>query len=286
MSGSTNSLLLFGAGAITGIVETLVIQPLDMVKTRLQLLEGSNQRLGTAFNSVYREGGVFRFYRGVLPELVGSFPTSSVMLATAEIAKRQFTEWNGGVCNTYIAFSSGIVSGYSETFVTTPFQVIKVRMQAKEHLGRYSDSVQCFRNLLRTEGVLSLFIGLGPSFWRNCSWNSVYFACLYKLKTFLPRSSSAIGDGINAGIAGAVSGGVACTVYSPFDVVKSRFQSQIYEPGVKPKYRYTVLSLVNISREEGIKALYKGLSPALLRMIVGAGVMAGTFEVLCHMISS
>jgi solute carrier family 25 2-oxodicarboxylate transporter 21 len=256
-----------------------------MVKTRLQLLEGSNQRLVPAVKSVFREGGFLRFYRGVLPELVGSFPTSSVMLATAEIAKRQMTIWNGGVCNTGIAFCSGIFSGYSESFVTTPFQVIKVRMQAKEHLGRYTDSLQCCRSLLVTEGPLSLFIGLGPSFWRNCSWNSVYFACLYKIKTLLPATKSPIGDGINATIAGAVSGGVACTVYSPFDVVKSRFQSQVYEAGVIPKYRYTIPSLILIIRTEGIKALYKGLSPALLRMIVGAGVMAGTFEVLCHTIS-
>jgi len=284
MSGSTNSALLFGAGAITGIVETLVIQPLDMVKTRLQLLEGTNQRLWPAIKSIWREGGFFRFYRGVLPELVGAFPTSSVMLATAEIAKRQMTNWNGGVCNTFIAFNSGIFSGYVESFVTTPFQVIKVRMQAKEHLGKYTDSIQCFRKLMHSEGVTSLFIGLGPSFWRNCSWNSVYFACLYKLKTLLPKSNSPLGDGINATIAGAVSGGVACTVYSPFDVVKSRFQSQIYEHGIVPKYRYTVPALIAIIQTEGIKALYKGLSPALLRMIVGAGVMAGTFEVLCHMI--
>jgi len=59
-----------------------------MVKTRLQLLEGTNQRLWPAIKSIWKEGGFFRFYRGVLPELVGAFPTSSVMLASAEIAKR------------------------------------------------------------------------------------------------------------------------------------------------------------------------------------------------------
>jgi len=284
MSSSTNSLLLFGAGALTGIVETMVIQPLDMVKTRLQLLEGMNQRLWPAVYSIWKEGGFLRFYRGVLPELVGSFPTSSVMLASAEIAKRQMTEWNGGVCNTPIAFCSGIFSGFTESFVTTPFQVVKVRMQAKEHLGKYTDSIHCFRKLLETEGLTSLFIGLGPSFWRNCSWNSVYFACLYKMKTLLPPSKSTLGDAVNATIAGAISGGVACTVYSPFDVIKSRFQSQVYEQGVVPKYRSTVPSLVLIIQTEGAKALYKGLSPALLRMIVGAGVMAGTFEVLCQWI--
>jgi len=284
MSGSTNSILLFGAGAITGIVETLVIQPLDMLKTRLQLLEGTTQRLWPAVKSIWREGGFFRFYRGVLPELVGAFPTSSFMLASAEIAKRQMTHWNGGVCNTFIAFNSGIFSGYVESFVTTPFQVIKVRMQAKEHLGKYTDSIQCFRKLMHSEGVTSLFIGLGPSFWRNCSWNSVYFACLYKMKTLLPQSHSPLGDVFKAAIAGAVSGGVACTVYSPFDVVKSRFQSQVYEKGIVPKYKDTVPAVISIIRTEGLTALYKGLTPALLRMIVGAGVMAGTFEVLCHMI--
>jgi len=30
--------------------------------------------------------------------------------------------------------------------------------------------------------------------------------------------------------------------------------------------------------------MYKGLAPALARMIVGGGVMVGTFEASCHLI--
>jgi len=287
MAGSSNvpSWKLFVAGAIGGIVETIVVQPLDFVKTRLQLNEGSNQWLFKAMRSVIKEGGLLRFYRGLLPELVGNLPTTSVMLSTAEIAKRFLTEQNGGVCNTYIAAISGIVSGYAESIVTTPFQVVKVRMQAKEHLGSYANSVHCLNRIIKTEGISAFMIGLGPSFWRNCSWNSVYFACLYKIKKSLPTATTTFGDVLSSLVAGSVSGGVACCVYAPFDVIKSRFQSQVYEPGVKPKYRqYTLQTIRYIWKHEGLGALYKGLTPALVRMIVGGGVMVGTFEFSCHML--
>lgn len=50
----------------------------------------------------------------------------------------------------------------------TPFQVVKVRMQAKEHLGRYTSSADCFIKVLRQEGPLALATGMGPTCWRNC----------------------------------------------------------------------------------------------------------------------
>jgi len=180
-----------------------------------------------------------------------------------------------------IAWMSGVVSGITESLVTTPFQVVKVRMQSKEYLGLYKNSIHCLSSIVRNEGPLAFMTGLGPSFWRNCTWNSVYFAMLFKIKSLLPETTSNTGDIFKAFFAGAISGGVACCFYAPFDVVKSRFQSQILVHGVERKYQYTIQTLTYILRNEGLRAIYKGLAPALLRMIVGGGVMVGTFEASC-----
>lgn len=60
---------------------------------------------------------------------------------------------------------------------------------------------------------------------------------------------------------------------TPFDVVKSRIQGTTKVPGVVPKYNWTYPSLVIIAREEGIRALYKGFVPKVLRLAPGGGVL-------------
>lgn len=74
---SQNPQVLFFAGALCGVTEALAVQPFDMVKTRHQLNPGLNESVYGTLVSLYAEGGVGRFYRGMLPELIGMVPKSS-----------------------------------------------------------------------------------------------------------------------------------------------------------------------------------------------------------------
>jgi solute carrier family 25 (mitochondrial 2-oxodicarboxylate transporter), member 21 len=72
-------------------------------------------------------------------------------------------------------------------------------------------------------------------------------------------------------------GAVFATCFNaPFDVVKSRFQSQL--PGQQLKYRNTLQSLATIYREEGLSSCYKGFKPKAIRMGLGGAVAMATFE--------
>lgn len=53
----------------------------------------------------------------------------------------------------------------------------------------------------------------------------------------------------------------------PLDVVKTRLQGQVHAEGMKVKYRGTVHTLRRICRDEGMRGLYRGLSPTLMGMI-------------------
>jgi hypothetical protein len=101
-----------------------------MIKTRFHLNEkGRNSSVGRAMVDIYREGGLARFYRGILPEALSMFPKTSAMFASYEIARRIIsTHLENGLCTWRSAFAAGIVSGYAEAITVTPFQVIKVRL--------------------------------------------------------------------------------------------------------------------------------------------------------------
>ena len=69
---SSPSALVFCAGGISGVVEGVSVQPLEMIKTRFQLNTGAPLGFGQALRQLYREGGVLQLYRGGLPEITGA----------------------------------------------------------------------------------------------------------------------------------------------------------------------------------------------------------------------
>lgn len=69
-SASSASATAF-AGGLAGFCEAVAVQPLEMVKTRCQLNRGANVGVVGEVAKLMCEGGVKRFYRGLLPELSG-----------------------------------------------------------------------------------------------------------------------------------------------------------------------------------------------------------------------
>ena len=63
-------------------------------------------------------------------------PKSSGMYATYEIVKRKVDTIDGFKDTSLSAYIGGFASGIPESLIVTPSQVVKVRLQAKEHLGK------------------------------------------------------------------------------------------------------------------------------------------------------
>ena len=62
------------------------------------------------------------------------------------------------------------------------------------------------------------------------------------------------------------------------DVVKTRLQKQVVTQGKTPKYTGLVQSCVVIAKEEGTLALWKGITPRLLRIMPGQAMTFMTYE--------
>ena len=282
--GLSKETVYFAAGAFSGFAEGIAVQPFDMVKTRHQLNNLKNETVFRTMRGIYNEGGIRRFYRGMTAELIGIVPKSSGMYATYEIVYRKLEKVDGYGNSSLSASIAGFISGIPEALIVTPTQVVKVRLQAKEHLGRYHNPLDCIQKVIRDEGFLSVIsTGLGPTLWRNCVWNTVYFGTMHYIKQLLPTPTSKIMDlsmTLLSGFCGAVFG--TC-FNAPFDVVKSRFQSQVKVKGVMPKYRYTIPSLISIYKEEGgLSSCYKGFRPKAIRMGLGGAVSMFVFEVFIN----
>lgn len=62
---------------------------------------------------------------------------------------------------------------------------------------------------------------------------------------------------------------------TPFDVIKTRIQIL---PRTDWTYKPTIPALFRIARNEGVKALYKGFAPKVLRMAPGGGIVLVVFD--------
>ncbi|KAE8709335.1 Nicotinamide adenine dinucleotide transporter 2 [Hibiscus syriacus] len=90
------------------------------------------------------------------------------------------------------------------------------------------------------------------------------------------------------GGAGAAAGAIAATFVCPLDVIKTRLQvhglPQTSQSGVRGSVIIT--SLQNIIRNEGLKGLYRGLSPTIIALLPNWAVYFTIYEQLKGLVTS
>lgn len=265
------------------------------MKTRFQINPGKNPPVFKYMMEVAKSEGVFRFYRGLGAELIGMIPKSSAMYASFELFRRVFDEAlprsgdnsSSTARTSVVSFLAGAVSGIPEAIVVTPPQVVKVRLQSKDFVGKYSNTFDCAQKIIKEEGLLKMMTGVQPTMIRNSVWNAVYFGSMQYLKIvsniIFPADRSFLVDRVETVCTGFVGAVFATCFNAPFDVVKSRIQSQVrINPSDPLKYSSTFQTLSLILKEEGFAACYKGFQPKAIRMGLGGGVAMLTFELVCH----
>nr|GAT48325.1 ODC2-mitochondrial 2-oxodicarboxylate carrier [Mycena chlorophos] len=264
----------FAAGAIAGISEILTFYPLDVVKTRMQLETGKTSHgLVGSFQTIVREEGFGRLYRGLVPPLLLEAPKRAVKFAANDFWGKTFMSYTGESKMTKnLSIITGCTAGATESFVVVPFELVKIKLQDKT--STFAGPMAVVRHIIKADGLLGLYAGMESTFWRHVWWNGGYFGCIFQVKAMLPKAETPQATLFNNFVSGAIGGFAGTVVNTPFDVVKSRIQGAGKPlPGVTPKYNWTYPALVKIFREEGPAALYKGFVPKVLRLAPGGGVL-------------
>ena len=161
--------------------------------------------------------------------------------------------------------------------------------------------------MVRAEGLQSLWRGLTLTLWRDVPFSGVYWFGYETVKGALKaqrerqvaalrpfqhsnRQVKKVDEGTftDAFIAGAVSGSVAAFLTTPFDVGKTRIQVVNTPPppavegltavrsgfgGGQAVYKSMPNFLAGIYREEGIKGLWRGCVPRMLKVSPACAIM-------------
>ncbi|RMJ10769.1 hypothetical protein BHE90_011567 [Fusarium euwallaceae] len=273
----------FAAGAIAGVSEILVMYPLDVVKTRVQLqtnAAGADAYNGMldCFRKIIKQEGFSRLYRGISAPILMEAPKRATKFAANDEWGKIYRNMFGVTSmNQQLSILTGASAGATESFVVVPFELVKIRLQDKASAGKYNGMVDCVVKTVKNEGPLTLYQGLESTMWRHILWNAGYFGCIFQVRQLLPKSETKQGQMVNDMISGGIGGTVGTILNTPLDVVKSRIQNTPKVPGQVPKYNWAWPAVFTVAKEEGFSALYKGFLPKVLRLGPGGGILLVVF---------
>ena len=252
-----------------------------MACTRAMLNAASHDRTSMTemISSVYKKGGATALFRGLGPQLMAAVPATCGMYAGERFFNRLFQKPDGSTDVKRI-WAAGACSGITETLSVCPFEVIKVRLQSKEHLSKYKNTLHAIGTVLKREGPMALYSGALPLMYRNGIFNGLFFTgCFVIRENIAPKPSSAVESFMMDFVSGTIMGAVATPVKMPFFVVKTRMQAG------GDKYTHgTFATMREIAKEEGARALWNGTLPAMVRMSLGGAVCLSSFRLFSRLL--
>jgi solute carrier family 25 (mitochondrial aspartate/glutamate transporter), member 12/13 len=147
------------AGAMTGFCQVSATNPMEIVKLRMQLqnLKPLAERQTTM--EVVRALGLRGMYKGVAVTWCRDVPYSMIFFPAYASMKSIMSDEHGHAGMGAIMFS-GAMAGMSASWLCTPPDVIKTRVQAEG--ARYNGGLDCLKQTVREEGFTALFKGSIP----------------------------------------------------------------------------------------------------------------------------
>lgn len=167
-----------------------------------------------------------------------------------------------------------------EAILVNPFEMVKVTLQANRGKGgEVPTTFAVTRQIIAEHGIGSrgLNRGLSATIGRNGVFNMLYFGFYHSVKDIVPEYHDPYQEFMRKVAIGFASGMLGSVVNIPFDVAKSRIQGPQPTPGVF-KYKSTFPTIYTVYQEEGFRALYKGLTPKVMRLAPGGAIMMIVYE--------
>jgi solute carrier family 25 oxoglutarate transporter 11 len=256
---------------------TLCIQPIDMVKVRIQLA-GEGSRAGArpgAFavaKDIIASGKALDLYAGLSAGLLRQAVYTTARMGFFDTFQSQFTA-RAKAAGRDLSFAersaAGLTAGGLAAVLGTPADVALIRMQSDglrppAERANYTSVINALSRITRNEGVFSLWSGCAPTVARAMALNFGQLAFFSEAKSRLKKTS--MPESAVTFSASAIAGFFASFFSLPFDFVKTRLQRQTKLPdGTKP-YKNSIDCAIKVARQEGLLRFYRGFGTYYVRI--------------------
>ncbi|OPB43241.1 calcium dependent mitochondrial carrier protein [Trichoderma guizhouense] len=315
VSGETlEGLGYFLAGAIAGGVSRTATAPLDRLKVYLLVntnsgaetavtalkqgrlvdaLRNAARPFSDAVKDLYRSGGLRSFFAGNGLNVVKIMPETAIKFGSYEATKRALANFEGHGdaknINSYSKFVAGGLAGMVAQFCVYPLDTLKFRLQCETVQGGLKGSAlvrQTAMKMYADGGLRACYRGVTMGLIGMFPYSAIDMGMFEFLKnTYRIRYAKYAGcheddaepGNIATGIIGATSGAFGASVVYPLNVVRTRLQTQ---GTVMHPQTYTGIWDVTQKtiQHEGVRGLYKGLTPNLLKVAPALSITWVVYE--------
>ncbi|KAI8626446.1 mitochondrial carrier domain-containing protein [Xylariaceae sp. FL1651] len=270
--------LPFINGGISGMVATTVIQPVDMIKVRLQLA-GEGVATGpkptpiTVTRDILAQGKVLDLYTGLSAGLLRQAVYTTARLGFFDTFMKGLTK-RAKEKGKQIGFAeratAGLTAGGIAAFVGNPADLALIRMQSDglkplAQRKNYKSVVDALTSIVKSEGVTALWAGATPTVVRAMALNLGQLAFFSEAKAQL-KTRTTWSARTQTLTASAIAGFFASFLSLPFDFVKTRLQKQHRGPDGKLPYKSMVDCFTKVAKQEGLTRFYRGFGTYYVRI--------------------
>lgn len=251
------------------------------------------QGIAQSLRRIYAEEGARGFFKGNGANCVRVFPYVAIQFAVFERAKPLLLELQNAHAPapttqlaTGLKVLGGAVAGVTSVVVTYPLDAARARLTVQGGLSKtqYAGIWDAIRGIFRAEGLRGVYRGVLPTVWGIAPYVGLNFAVFEALRTRAPKDAEGNPDPIFLLACGGAAGACGQTAAYPMDVLRRRFQLSALrsgsDSGSSSAYSSTLGGLRSIVRGEGVRGLYKGIVPNLIKVVPSIAIMFTTNELL------
>ncbi|KAK2016507.1 calcium-binding mitochondrial carrier SAL1 [Colletotrichum eremochloae] len=304
----------FIAGAVAGGLSRTATAPLDRLKVYLLVntrastetaatalkqgrpllaLRNAVRPFSDAVKDLWKAGGMRSLFAGNGLNVIKIMPESAIKFGSYEAAKRTLSKLEGHNdptnINSYSKFVAGGVAGMVAQFCVYPLDTLKFRLQTSTVQGGLSGNalvLDTAKKMWQAGGVRIAYRGVTMGLLGMFPYSAIDMGTFEFLKTSYKRYMSkyrgiheedAKPGNIMTGIIGATSGAFGASVVYPLNVLRTRLQTQgtVMHPA-------TYTGIVDVAQQtlknEGVRGMYKGLTPNLLKVAPALSITWVVYE--------
>lgn len=269
--------LPFINGGLAGMTATSVIQPVDMIKVRLQLAgegvkTGPRPTVASVTREVIASGRVLDLYTGLSAGLLRQAVYTTARLGFFDTFMKGLTS-RAESKGTKIGFAeragAGLTAGGLAAMIGNPADLALIRMQSDglkppEKRANYKSVVDALARISKNEGITALWSGCYPTVVRAMALNFGQLAFFSEAKSQLKDTS--LSPRTQTLTASAIAGFFASFFSLPFDFVKTRLQKQTKAADGSLPYKGMFDCFQKVAQEEGLLRFYRGFGTYYIRI--------------------
>ncbi|KIW06714.1 hypothetical protein, variant [Verruconis gallopava] len=299
----------FVAGGISGIVSRTTTAPLDRLKVYLiaqtknaeqtlnaaksgaplAALRGAWRTSANAMKDLWAAGGMRSLFAGNGINIVKVMPESAIKFGTFEAIKRVYGRLGVDKSSSSAQFVGGGVAGMVSQFAVYPLDTLKFRMQCETVAnGLHGNAliIQTAQKMWRSNGIVAFYRGLPMGLIGIFPYAAIDMGTFEYLKRQIAvrnarkrgcHEDDAQPSSFTTACVGGFSGALGASVVYPLNLLRTRLQSQgtVLHPrtysGIRDVFQQTI-------QGEGVRGLFKGLTPNLLKVVPAVSITWVVYE--------